>query len=322
MTENARLLVHTPGELATEYVRFAETIQEHPGIPFGIRTVDNLVIPARPGNLVVFTARPGHGKTSALARWAKTEAARIQARDRVGKECVVYITLEQVAEEMEAFFQGGGQYSITDFAWGRVDLDIIRRQAVKRAGLPIWVIGHGIGRAGQGAPRMFPETIMAAIESMKEDFGIQPTLLCFDYMQLFPIRDVHERVQQVTEAPVRIKEVAARVGAVAAVAAQARQEVDEYQEKIPTQRDAQWASAIHQTADKHFALMRPIQYYPEGQLIKIEGSERPVPVSEELFIMRMLKQRFAPGRHTWLMHFDPAYLKLEEMEMRQTDEYS
>ena len=275
-----------------------------------------LVIPARPGQLIVFTSRPGHGKTSFLARWAKVEARRIQARGMADRECVIYVTMEQVAEEMESFFQGGeGKYSITDFAWGRVDLDVIRREAVKRAGLPIWVIGHGIGRAGQGAPRMFPETIMAAIESMREDFGVQPTLLCFDYMQLFPIRDARERVQQVTEAPIRIKEVASRVGAVAAVGAQARQEVDDYKEKIPTSRDAQWASSIHQTADKHFVFMRPAAYQ-EGGLIEIEGEPGSLQVTQNLFIMRMLKQRFAPGRHQWLLHFDPALLRLEELDVR------
>ena len=315
--ENPRLLVHTPAELAKGYVQYAEAIHENPGIPIGVKAIDDVVIPARPGNLVVFTSRPGHGKTSFLARWAKTEARRIMARGAADRECVIYVTLEQVAEEMEAFFQGGdGKYSITDFAWGRVDLDVIRKQSIARAGLPIWVIGHGIGRANQGAPRMFPETIMAAIESMREDFGVQPTLLCFDYMQLFPIREAKERVQQVTEAPIRIKEVASRVGAVAAVGAQARQEVDDYNEKIPTSRDAQWASSIHQTADKHFVFMRPAAYYPDGTLIEVEGEQGSLQVTPNLFIMRMLKQRFAPGLHQWLLHFDPALLRLEELDVR------
>lgn len=311
-----RLLVHTPAELATAYVQLAEAIKADPGIPFGIGDIDKTVIPMRPGNLIVFTARPGHGKTSVMAYLAKKEADRIRKRGTEDRECVVYITWEQAAEELEAFFQSGKQYSVSDFAWGRVDLDTIKRQAVKRAGIPIWVIGHGIGRAGEGAPRMFPDIIMDAIESMKEDFGVKPTLLCFDYMQLIPIREADRRVEQVTEAPIRVKEVAERVGAVAIVGAQARQEVDERNEKIPGPQDAQWASAIHQTADKHFALMRPILYYELDQLIRIEG-QAPLKITENLFIMRMLKQRFAEGRHTWLLHFDPAYLVLEELELQR-----
>jgi replicative DNA helicase len=313
---NARLLVHTPAELATSYVKLAESIQADPGIPFGIADVDRDVIPMRPGNLIVFTARPGHGKTSMMAYLAKQEAKRIQQRGMENHECVVYITWEQGAEELEAFFQSSRHYSVTDFAWGRVDLDTIRTQAIKRAAVPIWVIGHGIGRAGKGAPRMFPDTIMDAIESMNEDFGVRPTLLCFDYMQLIPIREAGQRVEQVTEAPARVKELAERIGAVAIVGAQARQEVDDRNEKIPGPRDAQWASAIHQTADKHFSLMRPILYYEPDQLIRIEG-QAPLKITENLFILRMLKQRFAGGRHTWLLHFDPAYLTLEALELER-----
>ena len=313
-----RLLVHTPSELAVSYVQFAESIIAGDGIPMGIPTVDKRVIPMRPGNLVVLTARPGHGKTSMMAMMAKHEADRIVARGAADRECVVYITWEQAAEELEAFFQSGKQYSVSDFAWGRVDIDLIREQSVKRAGVPIWIIGHGIGRAGQGAPRMFPDVVMDAIESMQEDFGIRPTLLCFDYMQLIPIREADRRVDQVTEAPVRVKEVAERVGAVAVVGAQARQEVDERNDKVPGPQDAQWASAIHQTADKHFALMRPILYYEPDTIIKLEG-QSPLKVTENLFVLRMLKQRFESGRYTWLLHFDPAYLQLEELELRRHD---
>jgi len=34
-------------------------------------------------------------------------------------------------------------------------------------------------------------------------------------------------------------------------------------------------------------------------------------------IMRMLKQRFDRGRYTWAMYFNPALLRLAEMETRE-----
>ena len=311
----ARLLVHTPQELSAAYVEWAEQIQADPGIPFGIPVIDEKVIPMRPGNLTVFVARPGHGKTSVLAYLAKQEAERIMARGAAARECVVYVTWEQVAEELEAFFQAGGAYSISDLAWGRADLEEVRRQSVKRAGVPIWVIGHGIGRAGQKAPRMFPEVVLEALESMEADFGgVKPTLILFDYMQLIPIREARERVQQVTEAPVRVKELASRIGAAAVVGAQARQEVDDRAIKMPGLRDAQWASAIGQTADKLFGLWRPSLTEEPGTQIELEGGER-FKVTPNLLIWRMLKQRFEQGRYTWAMYFDPAYLKLAELEV-------
>jgi len=43
-------------------------------------------------------------------------------------------------------------------------------------------------------------------------------------------------------------------------------------------------------------------------------------VNEKLMIIRMLKQRFGPGRDTWAMYFDPAFLKLAELETRQENQ--
>jgi len=312
-----RVLVHTPAELATEYVAWAERIQRDPGIPFGVQAIDQRVIPMRPGDLVSIIARPGHGKTSLLAYFAREHAKRIIANGAAEHEAVVYVTWEQSAEELEAFFQADGEHSISDIAWGRADLDVIKRQAVKRANVPIWVIGHGIGRANKRAPRMTPEAVLSAIETMEEDFNVEPVLMLFDYMQLIPVPGVRDRIQQVTEVPICIKELALRIGTPAIVGVQARRDVDDRREKIPQLRDAQWASSIEQTSDKVFGLWRPCQTEEPGTTLSIMGTPGVHTVNDRLLIIRMLKQRGEQGRHTWAMHFDPAYLRLAELETRQ-----
>jgi len=312
-----RTLVHSPNDLAAEYVEWAERIQTEDGIRFGVPAIDKMVIPMRAGDLVSFVARPGHGKTSLLAYFAREQARRIQARNGGSPEVVVYVTWEQSAEELEAFFAADGQSSVSDIAWGRADLEAIRRYAVKRAGVPIWVIGHGIGRAGQKTPRMTPDVVLGAIETMREDYGVKPALMLFDYMQLIPVDNYRDRVQQVTEVPHRIKELALRIGAPALVGVQASRDVDNRTEKIPEMRDAQWASSIEQTCDKVFGLWRPYQTEEEGKTIEL-GADR-FTVNEHLLIVRMLKQRGDRGRYTWGMYFDPAYLKLAQLEMRYVD---
>jgi len=269
-------------------------IQANPGIRFGVAAIDRKVIPMRAGDLVSIIARPGHGKTSLLAYFAREEAARIQ--DREGNECVVYVTWEQSAEELEAFFQADDKCSITDIAWGRADLDTVRKRAVKRATVPIWVIGHGISRAGMKVPRMTPDVVLSAIETMKADFGVQPALMLFDYMQLIPVPRAADRVQQVTEVPHRIKELALRVGAPAVVGVQAGRDVDKRTIKIPEMSDAQWASSIEQTSDKVFGLWRPYQTEDPNTQVEIESGKR-YTVNERLLIIRMLKQRGDRGRY-------------------------
>jgi len=314
-----RILVHTPAELATQYVAWAEHIQADPGITFGVDTIDKRVIPMRAGELISLIARPGHGKTSLLAYFAREHARRIVGRGAQEQEAVVYVTWEQSAEELEAFFQADGEHSISDIAWGRADLEEVKRKAVKRAGVPIWVIGHGIGRANRKAPRMTPEAVLGAIETMEDDFNVKPVLMLFDYMQLVPVPGFRDRVQRVTEVPILIKEVALRVGCPAIVGVQARREVDDRTEKIPEMRDAQWASSIEQTSDKIFGLWRPCRTEEAGCTLSIEGVEGIYPVNERLLVVRLLKQRGDAGRFTWAMFFQPEYLKLAEMEMRRVE---
>jgi len=312
-----RQLVHSPAELAQEHVAWAKHLKGAPGVPFGLPSVDEKVIPFHPGDMVAFVARPGHGKTSILAYLARAEAKRIQKREAAETEAVVYVTWEQVTEEINAVLDIGGSYTVSDIAWGRASLDAVEGQARKRAGMPIWLIGDSLARTDAHSPRMYPDAVFAAIESMAEDYGVKPTLLCFDYIQLIPIPAQADRMKQVTEAAHRCKELAKRVGCPAAVAVQARREVDSRDIKIPGLWDAQWASSIEQTSDKYFSLWRPWLTEDRGGVIDIDG--RPVPVTENLLILSMQKQRFENGRWTWALWFDPATLELRELEIRRTD---
>ena len=316
---NVRNLVHTSAEMMTGYLQWAEQAQANPGIQFGVPAIDQQMIPMKAGELIAILGRPGDGKTSVLAYLAKLEADRIIARGAENDEAVVYVTWEQSCEELTAFFMAGTEYSVSDVAWGRVDLDKIRHQVTGGAQMPIWVIGHGISRAGAKTPRMTPDVVLAAIESMEEDFNVRPVLMLFDYLQLVPIPHASRRVDQVTEAPIRIKEVALRVGAPAVVGVQANRSVDARTVKLAEQNEAQWSSAIEQTSDKMFSLWRPARTEEMlGNHIEMENGQR-YEVTPTLMLIRMIKQRFAQGRHTWAMHFDPAYLKLAELELRTTN---
>lgn len=316
MAGDPRRLIHTPAEQAQEFVAWAQAQAEHPGIPWGVQAIDKRVIPLRPGNLVSIIARPGHGKTSLLAFLARQEAKRIQARGTADKEAVLYCTWEQAAEEMEAFFQTDGQMSVTDIAWGRADVNDLIKRSLDRAQLPIWVVGHGIGRGARGTPRMTPQVVLDAITSLEADYGVKPALVLFDYIQIVPIDSYADsRVTQVSEAVVRSKELGLRVGCPVVMGVQAGREVDGRKLKIPDMADAQWCSGIEQTSDKLFGLWRPI--LTEGRNapdVRIDG--RDWPVTNELLVVRLLKQRFAPGSWTWALHFAPQYLTLCDMETR------
>jgi replicative DNA helicase len=312
-----RELVHAPADLALEYVQWAKSLRGARQVPFGIPIVDAKVVPFHPGDMVVFCARPGHAKTSILAYLARAEAKRITERGETDR-VVVYVTFEQVAEEIESVFQLSDSFTASDLVWGRVPIEDVERNALKRAALPIFIIGNSLARTGANSPRMYPEIVFQAIESLEADYKVKPSLILIDYIQLIPVPHQADRHKQVIEAAYRVKEIAQRVGCPAAVAVQARREVDSRDVKIPGLWDAQWSSAIEQTADKFFSLWRPwlteshIDEFGNPTTVTIDNDT--YPVTKQLLVMSMLKQRFEDGRHTWGLHFDPRYLKLCAIE--------
>lgn len=313
-----RELVHTPAELSEGFVKWAEGLKNVPGVPFGIPVVDEHVIPFHPGDMIVLCARPGHAKTSMLCYLARAEAKRILERKTQEGECVVYVTFEQVAEEINVILQASNEFTANDLVRGQVNLDDVKRAAIKRISLPIWIVGDSLMRTNARSPRMYPEAVFLAIESMKEDFGMRPTLICLDYIQLIPIPQQADRQKQVIEAAHGCKELAKRVGAPVVVAVQARREVDQRDNKIPGMWDAQWSSSIEQTADKFFSLWRPWLTEPHtnefGQPNSVTIDEHQHPVTKELLVMQMHKQRFDNGSWIWPLHFNPAYLKVCSVE--------
>ena len=312
----SRELVHTPAELAAEFVAWAEDRRYQEGVPWGIPVVDAKVIPFHPGDMVILCGRPGHGKSSLLAYLARAEAKRIQQRGT--DEVVVYVTFEQVVEELEAVFQCGGSYTASDLAWGRARIEDVRAAARDRASLPVFVIGDSLSRTDSRSPRMYPEVVFDAIESLKVDFGVIPSLVCVDYIQLVPIPRQADRQKQVMEAAHQVKELAKRIGCPAVVAVQARRDVDGQQIKIPGLSSGQWSSDIEQACDKFFGLWRPWLTEPhfdeKGRQAAVTLDGLDYPVTQELLVMQMLKQRFENGRWTWALRFQPQYLKLCALE--------
>ena len=292
-----RSLVHTPSELAAEYVQWAKERHENPGVTWGVPALDSQMMPARPGEVVGILGRPGMGKTSLLACVAMKEADRIVARGKEETECVVYVTWESSSEELSNFFLASGAYSVSDIARGSIPIETIEKESLRLVRRPIWVIGMGIGRANSAGIKMTAAVVYKAIETMQEDFGIKPTLACFDYLQIMSSATHSDRIQAVAEAPVKIKELALTIGAPAFVGIQASRNVDGYSVKIPAQKDCQWGSSVEQAMDKLLALWRPALTEEQGATIELDDGSQYM-VNDTLLVVRKLKERFNFGPRT------------------------
>jgi replicative DNA helicase len=312
VTEN--IFLHSPAQSTTRFVKWAEKRKGEPGVDFGC-ILDKRIIPLHPGDLMAAVARPGHGKSSFMAYMARRTAQKLADTD--SNKCVIYVSWEQCIEEFEAFFQSGKEYSSTDLAWGRVNLDVVKSQSIKRGSLPIWMIGYSIADADKIKPQMTIERVYEAIRDMRYKFGYEPALICLDYLQIIPVPGTKERTQQVTEATIQAKHLAMDIGVPIIGGVQASRATDRRGEQIPTMADAQWSSAIEQTADKQIALFRPIKAMDENEPIEVGGHE--LTVDKYLMVIKLLKQRFDEGSGIWPIRFEPETLAVYDYDFHLLD---
>lgn len=308
--------LHTPADSTSNYVQWAEWLQEAPKIDYGC-ILDKHIIPLHPGDLMAIVSRPGHGKSSFMAYMAKRTAQKIIERNEQYK-CVIFVSWEQSVEEIEAFFQSGANYSSTDLAWGRVHLDTVKKQAIQRINLPIWMIGYSIKDADKKRPPMTIDLVYESIRQIRYEYKYEPILVCLDYLQIIPVVQKSKRIEQVTEATIQAKHLAMEIGVPIIAGVQASRETDRRQIQIPTMADAQWSSAIEQTADKQLALFRPAKVFELGEMVPIGSKEMEFEVDEKLMVFKLLKQRFDVGSGVWPVSFEPQTLKMIDYQINIT----
>lgn len=314
VSKDYRALVHTPADLATDFVRYAEKLAVNPGIAWGVPSMDKVIIPMRGGDVIGVMGRPGHGKSTISAYLARKAAKDISITGRADRECVVYVSFEQQVEEIEAIFQVEGVApTVTDIAWGRADIEELKRRAVKRISLPVWLMGVSAMRRKR-IPRMTIENVYHALSAIEDDYKIKPALVILDYIQIIPVERASERIEQVGEAIVRSKELAQYIDAPIVICVQAGRQVDKYENKIPGAGDCQWSSAIEQVADKLIGIWRPS--LTEDGSEPIDLGSRKIDITPNLFIARLLKQRMDAAGQTFVLHFAPEYARLADMELR------
>lgn len=314
-------LIHPPSAAAQALVKWARFRKETEGVGWGIPAIDEVVVPLRPGETAGIVGRPGHCKSSLLAYLSRHTAKRLQAagaEDRV----VVHCTWEESVEQLQELLVADPELDRSDLAWGRADMEQIKQVATERCEVPIWTIGLSVSNLNEVSterpPAMTPGVVLEAIDRMEGDYGVKPELLLFDYLQEIPSKGLQDRVAKVTELPHQISEIATRVRAPAVYAVQARREVDDRRDRCPEPRDAQWASAIEQSADHLYGVTRPIRYLDRGDIVGVRGYGD-IAVTPELLIVRLTKQRGGIGRRTWAMYFDPATLELGELNVENLE---
>lgn len=317
--EELRELIANPRENSNSYIEFAKVLKAGGIIKWGIPSVDRAIFPPPPGFVVGILGRPGNGKSSVLAYLAKYNAEQLVKMGATNK-CVLYITLDQSREEIEAFLQSDATLNVSDLAWGNVDMDKLVAKSMNRVNLPIWVMGRSIIGRKKKRARMTVDNMFSAIRLMESRYGVTPALICIDYIQIVPVEKARERQEQVTQAITDSKELAEDVGAVVMLASQAgRQVVGRSDDDIPGEADSMWTSAFEQTVDKGFSVWRPWTKRGLEEVVD-KVTKKPYHVTPNLFILQNWKNRFGEPGERFYLYFDPACVKFADMETSVREE--
>lgn len=236
--EDVERLIFTPAQASEVFIKRAEHNRDVPGIGLGIQAIDNYVTPIRPPALVMVLARPGHGKTSALALMALHQALSIQ--EQGADECVLFFTWEQAVEELEAFFHLGSGVTNTDVARGVADIDALRASAAEREKLPVWLVGHSMFRKGD-KPQMTVNAARRVIKVVREKHNLNPKLLAMDYLQMVPVPGTQGKKEAVPQVPNLLRALTLEEGVAAAVGVQSSREADRRAIKLPRSDEGEWS---------------------------------------------------------------------------------
>lgn len=306
-------LFWTPEELGDLSVEYYDYIGKHPGVQWGLPSLKTM-LPWRPGTTIGLIARPGHGKTSLAAIKAIEAALDIVKEGKQDEEVVVYVSFDQAVEELEALFLAGTTgLSATLFMETALTREEVVAASLTRPRLPIWTMGKSSLRR-RATPRMTVDVLYDGLDALERKYKKRPRLIIIDYLQIVPVEKARERVEQVGEVVIRGGELALNYGCPIMFCAQAARAVDSREDKIPTIADCQWSSALEQEADVILAALRPwLAFKDHSKSIKLHGEM--YPLTEDLFLLRVEKQRFKGAGALHILRLLPEFVKLADAEL-------
>lgn len=322
MAKDYSSILFTPEEIGNQGTEYLKQRRENKGlgVPFYLRDLDhkdkdgNILLPAYPGDLTLIIARPGNAKTGVMMRWARERSNWLRDNGKGDTHAVVYVTLEQTIEELNAFNVAANErLSITNMAMGEItDEEWARclKSGINRRFDPLWNIGYS-AMTDKKQIRVDVDAIGGALNLIREKHGKIIDLVCVDYLQRIPYDRSENKTVGVSDNLDMLKTIAmknARAPMVCGV--QARREVDDNtSEPIPSLDDGQWTSNIEQTGDRILSLVRPSNYKKQGEMfgtMRVDGRCQ--------LLVSVLKQKLGPANFAKWVYFDPVYNQLDRLE--------
>ena len=312
MTDSLRQLrrVYTPAQVAADTMDLVDKrmAQRSARLTTGVQILDHFMRPVMPGEIIFVLAYTSHGKTAFMQSWAREVVGQLQEHEDQN-EIVVYITWETLVEELGLYDLCGMTGVDSTTAWygdaTEAEVQKLRIAAMKRAGMPLWVLGDSLKRRRDGGP-LTMKTVSESLLVLEKEYQVKPAIIFIDFLQRIPAANDRDdpRVQTIKNTDA-LQQLSRDCAAPVVIGCQAGRQVLSRDFKVPELGDALESSRIEQDADKVLALWYPIKTENEGTTIS-ELGEPAVTVDPNLMICGIRKQRHAASGQVFPLHFDPA----------------
>lgn len=312
-------IVYTPNDIARLTLRTVEHRIENKGqgLRTNIASLDKILMPFFPGELVGVMARTSNYKTGFMQFLARQFVAQIEAA-AAENEMVVFVTWEVSVEEL-------GFYDIAHMVqldaaqvWqGDVTgeaLEQIRNAAMRRAAQPIWVIGHSLARRRE-LRKLTLQSVRDALLEVETHMGFRPRAVFLDYLQEIDAIEGQDRRERMINNVEAAKQLARDCGCPVFMGVQAGRRVDERAFRLPQVGDGEETSRLEQAADKLIALWLPKNNLDVGDTLPELGW----PVTENLLVLGLRKQRLGKSGQVLPLYVDLARNDIKPMNMTHVD---
>ena len=282
------------------------------GVRLGIPMVDDYLLPARPGELITVLGMTSNYKSGLMQHWARY-TAEVIARERIEDECVVYVTWEQAIEEMLVFdFACVARLSAIDLYQGRISGDTMRQlrdvYATRRVVTPVYLIGHSLAE-GRRRPRLTLTTVGRGLQLIEREWGLRPRIIFLDYLQLImPAPGEDRRLQMLFDVN-RCLDMGLAMRCPVVLGCQTGRSTYDQAWGMPNIHSGLETSGIEHASYKILGTWMPKTTYDLGTDVSVstgrgKGSKRVIHVTENLLILKVLKQKMGPAGRWFQLYVD------------------
>lgn len=301
----------TPAESSANWIKYVEE-SSGDGMKWGTARMNNRILPLGNAKMGAIVALPGAGKTTLAVSLVRNYVKELM-QCNVKNKAVLYISVDQVAEDIVSIFMANKEHTVTDFAEGRVSHDELRRLSAQFVEMPLYIFGKSSVEQRKRQPRMTYENILMGIDEMEKHVHCTPALIVVDYLQNVPIERHTDRREQVGETVIQMRELCLSVPCPILNLVQAGRASQDRDIKIPTPQDAQHNSAIEQEMDVMLGIWKP--KLTEIGKTEVEFGGVDIPINDNLLFAGLTKQRRKPAGFVFPLNFNGGTLELSDIDI-------